>query len=235
MVTVKSIVEAYKLELKYLWWLPLACIILLGYLLLIIDLRDESSLALYAQINGIVYLLYTILFMGICFITRPSVAKKDCAYLRHQYKKIILYWLIWVFFFTISSIFRVFMPFFYVTMFSVGYIFTILFFADSSGGPKDFICSIWYALKMILFNAPLLLLIGAFFDFCGPFLFSFCMKHGVVFFASDEIMMAQYYIVVGIIRNLLGILLLPIGICTYANIYIKKLHDQFDLYVKQPQ
>jgi hypothetical protein len=231
MATLKSIQEAYKLVFKYFWWLVLVCFIISSYRILIVNSRDMSSLVLYAQIRGIVYLLYTLLFMGVCFVTRPSIEKKDCAYLVNQYKKIILYWVTWAIIFVVSSGTLLFMPSFYVTLCSVVYIFTILFFADSQGSFKDFLFSICNALKMIIFNIPLLFVIGSFF-YCSEWFFFQCIKRGIIFFVSEENVMTQTFIVVRIINNFLGVLLMPIGVCTYANIYIKKLHDQFDLYFK---
>ncbi len=233
LVTIKSILEAYKSVFKYFWWLLLICLMISGYRLLIVDSRDMASLVRYAQVRGVVYLLYTLFFLGICFITRPSIAKKDCAYFRNQYAKIILYWLLWAALMFVAATYR-FMPLFWVSAYSAWYIFTVLFFADSSGGPKNFFLSMWHAVKMILFNLPLLLVASAFF-YCSEILFFQIIKRGIVFFVSEENAMAQALIFVRIISNFLGVLLMPIGVCTYANIYIKKLHDQFDLYVKQPQ
>lgn len=234
MVTLKSIIEAYKLLLKYFWWLVLVCLMISGYRLLIVDSRDIYSLARYAQVRAIGYFLYTLLFLGICFITRPSIAKKDCVYFRAQYRKIIVYWLLWVILSVVAATMYRYMPSFWIGIPSVWYIFSVLFFADSSGGPKNFLLSIWYALKMIIFNLPLLFIVGAFF-YCTEFLFFQSIKRTILFFISEENGMAQALIYVRIIHNFLGVLLMPIGICTYANIYIKKLHDQFDLYVSSPQ
>jgi hypothetical protein len=63
----------------------------------------------------------------------------------------------------------------------------------------------------------------------------FIIKQGIISFVAEEAAMAQTFIIMHQVMSIVKILLLPIGICTYANIYIKKLHDQFDLYIKQPQ
>ncbi len=159
--------------------------------------------------------LFELLFLATCFSTRPSIALKNCDYFRTQFKKIILYWL--------------FVPIFSWSSASYyGYIFTVLFFADSEGGPKKFLLSIWNAIKMIVFNLPLVALMGVIVYVLG--------------WAGSQLV-AQVFVSYGIalypelllFLNLIGALLLPLGVCIYANIYIKKVHDQFDLYFKPAQ
>lgn len=69
---------------------------------------------------------------------------------------------------------------------------------------------------MIVFNFPLLIAVGLLF---------YIPMYFVMSIAPVELML----------QNVIGAFLLPITVCTYANIYIKKLHDQFDLYHKQPR
>jgi hypothetical protein len=222
LVTIKSIIEAYKLLFKYFWWIVPAFIAvallfsLIGPIALpnyygpIEAIIDRNRYWFYAHMQEISYVLYSLLFLAVCFITRPSIDKKDCKYLRTQYKRIILYSLI-LMALGISSL-------------SAWHVFVVLFFLDSRGGPKNFFLSMWYALKMIIFNYPLLAVIGI-------------LLH-LPFWLINVVYLYQYnylFVLPIVISNMLAILFLPIGICTYANIYIKKLHDQFDLYVKQPQ
>ena len=94
-------------------------------------------------------------------------------------------------------------------------IFSILFFLDSAQEPKNFLISLWYSIKMIIFNFPLLAVVGI------------CFNVPVLIYYSLPIWLAP------IAREIFAALLLPIGVCLYANIYIKKLHDQFDLYFKR--
>jgi len=223
MVTLKSIVEAYKLMFRFFWWVVPA-LILFSVLLSLVGpftfpnyygpleaLRDYNLYWFYFHMRELSYVLYGLLFLAVCFITRPSVMQKNWSYLRTQYRKIILYWLFIIAIFNVSAL-------------VVWYIFLVLFFLDSEGGPKNFLLSMWYALKMIIFNFPLILAIGIILRFPMWFL---------------NLLYYHYYgniiIIPTVIYNIIGVLLLPIGICTYANIYIKKLHDQFDLYFKPTQ
>jgi hypothetical protein len=229
LVTANSIIQAYYLFFKYFWWLLLVCFGLLVYSFFILNFQDNASLALYGQLQGVFYILYTFLFMGACFITRPSIAKKDCAYLRGLYKRFIIYWFLWIALFTVACITRHGIPLFYITMYSPAYIFTILFFADSAGGAPRFIFSLYNAIKMILYNMPLLLGTGAFF-YSATLLYSVILKYIFVWFFMEENVSIHLFVLLRLIGTGLSMLLLPIGVCTYANIYIKKLHDQFDLY-----
>jgi hypothetical protein len=223
MVTIKSIIEAYKLYFKYFWWLILAMPI---FLFIAPDVaaawrnNDGNSLARYATLLGIAASLYGLLFLAACFATRPSILQKDCAYFRTQFKKIILYWLAWGMFRVLLMKYAV---LFGKTAFYLGntslcapeLIFFVLFFADSDGGLKNIFASFWNTLKMVIYNLPLIFLIN--------FIFGLSLFLVSYFFNISPLM-----------QIIIGAFLMPIGVCTYANIYIKKLHDQFDLYFKQP-
>ncbi len=222
MVTLKSIIEAYKLYFKYFWW-SIVLVVVLFFIapdyVVAFRARDMSSIARYIELAGLAYILYTLSFLSVCFATRPSIEKKNCHYFRQQFKKVIFYWLIWIVVFMILGIKNVrmsVMSLLIVASWSWWYIFTVLFFADSAGGLKNLFLSMWHAAKMGLFNFPLL---------------------AIMFIALrlPAIMVSKYFFITPIVNHIIGTLLLPIGICTFANIYIKRLHDQFDLYVKQPQ
>jgi hypothetical protein len=220
MVTLKSIAEAYKLFIKYFWWLMVLLMVLFFIApdyMVALRARDIPSIAHYISLAGLAYILYTLLFLSVCFATRPSIEKKNCHYFRGQYKRFIFYWLLWVVLFMVSAIKNLpVTPLFLITSYSPWYIFMVLFFADSAGGLKNLFLSMWHAMKMILFNFPLLAIMG-------------------IAFYVPIFIVGKYFFVSPMVGYLVGTLLLPIGVCTYANIYIKKLHDQFDLYVKQPQ
>jgi len=55
-----------------------------------------------------------------------------------------------------------------------------------------------------------------------------CFSVPVVFFG-------KLFYISPLMKIVIESFLMPIGVCTYTNIYIKRLHDQFDLYFKQPQ
>lgn len=218
MVTIKSIIEAYKLLFKYFWLEVSAFIAITVFFAwiapslptLMSQFETVSYESIYWSYGVMSYLLYGFLFLGVCFITRPSIDKKDGGYIRAQYKKIILYFFI--------------IAFLGMSLLSAWSVFLVLFFLDSRGGPKNFLLSMWYALKMIIFNYPLLAVIGIILHL------PIWLIHVICVYKYNQMLVLSV-----VLYNFIGILFLPIGICTYANIYIKKLHDQFDLYIKQPQ
>jgi len=201
MVTIKAIIETYKI--MFVYWSWIMGLIITCYVLPIIAPRLFLSHDTGYYLLWVSDFLYEILFVAACLSTRPSIAKKNCSYFRAQLSKIGFYWLIFSLVLFSSSI-------------SCWSIFFALFFMDSVGGPKNFFLSMWYALKMTVFNYPLLLVLG------------------ILFYLPVWLLTNTFYIT-PLMQNILGALLLPIGVCTYANIYIKKLHDQFDLYFKPVQ
>jgi hypothetical protein len=224
MVTIKSILEAYKLYIKYFWWLLLVLPLFLFVapdFATVVKNNDSYNIAWYCTLLGMAMSLYGLLFLAACFATRPSILQKDCAYFRTQFKKIILYWLAWgalrILLMNFALSFgKMFFPVGSVSLGSPELIFFTLFFADSDGGLKNIVVSAWNTLKMVVYNLPLI------------FVFNLIFGISVLFF--------NYFIYISpLMKLIIGALLMPIGVCTYANIYIKKLHDQFDLYFKQPQ
>ncbi len=215
MVTIKSILEAYKLYFKYFWWAVLL-LVMCAIAPYFVQLQDYVFLNV--QYKNLLFFtsswLYELLFLAVCFATRPSILQKDCSYFRTQFKKIVLFW--------------IFMPLFsWSSATYYGYVFTVLFFADSDGGLKCFLRSLWNAVKMIVFNLPLILLLGGTIYFSG-----WIGGKGLEWFLiAQNIFLYPHFF---LFFNVIGALLLPIGVCTYTNIYIKRLHDQFDLYFKQP-
>jgi hypothetical protein len=215
MVTIKSIIEAYKSYIRYFWW-AIVSLIMCAIASQFLPLQDYAFLNV--QYKNLLFFtscwFYELLFLAVCFCTRPSILQKDSVYFFLQFKKIILFW--------------IFVPLFsWSSAAYYGYVFTVLFFADSDGGLKSFLRSLWNAVKMIVFNLPLIVLLGA-----GIYFFGWIGGKGLAQFliAQNIYLYPQFFL----FFNVIGALLLPIGVCTYTNIYIKRLHDQFDLYFKQP-
>lgn len=216
MVTLKSIIDAYKVYFKYFWWVILfivICAVAPFYI------QPQDYVFYNVQYKHLFFFtscwLYELLFLAACFSTRPSILQKDSSYFAFQFKKIILFW--------------IFMPLFsWSSATYYGYIFTVLFFADSHGGPKNFLLSLWKALKMIFFNLPLILIVGVAIYLCGLIGIQ-CVAQLLAIYSIPV------YPYLFLFVNVLGALLLPMSVCIFANIYIKRLHDQFDLYFKQSQ
>jgi len=216
MVTIKAIMQAYKILLYYFWWVMLLIALCAAAPYVI---QSQQYMFYNVQYKHVFFFtscwLFELLFLAACFSTRPSILQKDSRYFILQFKKIILFW--------------IFMPLFsWSSATYYGYIFAVLFFADSEGGPKNFLLSLWNALKMIFFNLPLMVVLGGIIYASGwigaRYLEQFLIAQGTPVYP-------QWYL----FCNLIGALLLPIGVCTYTNIYIKRLHDQFDFYFSKSQ
>ncbi len=243
MVTLKSIIETYKLMFSRFW--PLIVLLVVWFLIpylfpaIPVDIPEDTIFGIsHTKFNTFVrsvaflgsYMTHELWFLLVCFATRPSITRKDPHYFFNlQLKKIYLYWLFIPCISWSSGAYY-------------GYIFTVLFFADSDGGPKNFFRSIWNAIKMIIFNFPLVIPIGAVFYGVGligrQFIEPLFMPDSPVIQMVGHLYTLQGFVPYPqffIALNLISALLLPICVCTFANIYIKRLHDQFDLYVKQPQ
>ena len=216
MVTIKSIMQAYKIFLYYFWWaMLLIAMCAVGSFFF----SSHDYVFLNVQYKHVFFLtscwLFELLFLAACFSTRPSILQKDSHYFILQFKKIILFW--------------IFMPLFsWSSATYYGYIFTVLFFADSEGGPKNFLLSLWNALKMVVFNLPLIMVLGGIIYgsgwIGGQYLAQLLAERGIPVYPKFFLFF-----------NVIGALLLPIGVCIYTNIYIKRLHDQFDLYFSKSQ
>lgn len=238
MVTLKSILETYKLMFKYFWW------VLIIQLICYIYLSIQSFFM-------VAVVLQSLLFFMICAITRPSIVKKNCAYLRTQFFPYLCYAGLIAGLSVIIFLCKVSMPASFYVLFYTWIPFFILFFLDSDKSIKSYFLSMWYALKMIFFNLPLIVCAYAvLFLFNGAFtwiaewiaeLLSSLAYQGLMSLVSNftslkSIVLILFSVIGGLHYFILqGVLFLPISICLYANIYIKRLHDQFELYYKQPQ
>jgi hypothetical protein len=194
MVTIKSIIEAYKIMFRYWWWL-------IG--LMVIWYFISPKLCIVHGVDIASRWSYQLLFFATCLATRPSIMRKDWEYFRSQ-----------IIYFGYIAAYLLIAPVWLWPVLSPLSIFFILFFLDSAHGPRNFFLSMWYSLKMIIFNYPLLVVM-------------------IICFNVPVIIINKVFFPTSMTLNMLAALLLPIGVCTYANIYIKKLHDQFDLYFKQ--
>lgn len=237
LVTLKSIVETYKLLLKYWWWLFTLMFALAFGIVYIGSWTSLVSYTWHMQVFGFLLFFRVLLdwlsFFAICLATRPSTTQKNCAYFRSYmphciYIIVFLGLLLFLAFvgikqvllshisFSVSPI----MLYFVQSLGQSFMIFLTLFFFDSALSVKNMWYAFCNALKMIMYNAPLC---------CMAILLITCF-----FYACDQLIL--YLFSTGDIYNFFfrG-LLAPIIVCTFANIYIKKLHDHYELYFPQPK
>jgi len=223
LVTLKLLIEAVKVWLKYFWWIIVFAVAL-----------DITSFFLKGIVLGLSlafvrYFLLFAFFLSVWF----SVKRKTLSYF-WSYKCYLVLLMI-VVLLMVSE--------FILLMFLGGAIFLIfggpnayaafvvastterlllfgpliwifvLFFLDSKGRVRDFCFSFWRSCKMLVFNFPFYLIMFLLSEFIRD-LFHF----NVSFIRLTRL---DFYI---------NLLLLPIYICVFTNFYIKRMHDQSKFY-----
>lgn len=213
LVTLKSIVETYKILFTKFWPVSSALLLAMYCLLYVHDtIANRAVISLYTIFFG----FFSILFLFLIFLmVRPSISQKNWHY-------VLRYWQHFLFFFvTCVMITLIFMltkkvPFFNFLLL-VGYygcqaspLFVIVtgFLLDSDGSEKSMIYSCWRGLKFCLFNYP------------------FCLFGFLFFYYS-------FYVLSSFGVWYVSILLWPLPVCFFINFYVKRLHEQFDVYFEQ--
>ena len=203
LVTLKSIIDTYKVLFFYWWWL---LVIIIGCF--IEPYIWAMNSVTYAYLEIISFFAYQMLLFACLLATRPSLMPKDCAYFRSHT----------VYFAPIALILAFFPMLVWPNSLSLLYLLMVLFFLDSDKKilSKDWLLALWNSFIMFIYNYPLFFIVG-------------------IFFYAPVYCFYSYVYLTLLMANIIGALLIPIAVCAYTNIYIKKLHDQFDLYFKQPK
>ena len=220
LITIQSIIEAYKIIIHYWWWL----LVLTGGTLFWWN-NTKFFFFLFAT-------LYYLLIFAFSLATRPSVARKNIAYFRSYF---ILFFPTMAGFLSIKllgallieiigikmgqrqSIYLLIKSFSYATQ-----VFFIFFFLDSDHTGEQLLQSLLRSVKMTIYNYPVCLIFGviilglemAFSFFVGSFLFAW----------------GQVGLLLRIISLVNIFMFVPIQLSIFANVYIKKLHEQYDYY-----
>lgn len=221
LVTLKTIGQTYWLLLKYFWWVQLGVIGLYFWF-------PQSNLRELIQ-----YLVYCIWLAIVALCVRPSVAKKNYAY----FSKYLLYLpVIIVGFVAIHDLLELHIQGRYLIMFAcfVAQLLFIFFMFDMSFGVKNALKSLVFAIKMFWYNAPgLFLIIGANFVLV---ILQIRILQGVIQSAIWESLHGhhiQYFFKCMYFFNYF--IVIPIIVSIIGNFYIKRLHEQPQLYFKQPK
>ena len=266
LVTLKSIVECYKVLLRYWWWFMLlfgAVIIFKAWSWYVITnpvasvasthvIRKFLGVHLLAWLDIVIHILSQFFIFIVCIATRPSVAKKDFNYFVSYlpyfcYVFLLLlpmglpifyhHWLV----LKLSNLLVIFFEYWFVHLFwltatSPVYIFFLMFFLDSDKRPKQFVLSFYRSFKMIIYNYPLCWLFVMGF-YCIGYIVHYGIGLQMPSIALQQVQAESWSLSTKIIFEstiwFLKVFLSPIPICIFANIYIKKLHEQFDVYFTQ--
>lgn len=245
LVTLKTMVDTFKVWIKYFWWLlPVRLFpTILPYLLMPLNeaVRSQILQSIVAVMNLVPNIIYITLpsFSDVVIVTillaaRPSVALKNCAYFRSYFWRALLMAVVlrlpellgeiiltiyWGQLIASPFIFRLMAV---VLQLLKWYIINyVLFFLDSDGSVKGFLRSWIHAAKMILFNFP----------FYGVVLISYMIWNyantllGMYFYGLGDVGAIGM-----IMQALIFVAVTFFFYCLLINFYIKKLHDQFTLY-----
>lgn len=244
LVTLKTIVEAYGLLLKYFWWLPVLVVAVM-FVPIQQGIGVEEGTGLFYWLVGLFFFAWEIIT---CLVVRPSVAKKDYAYFTKYllhipsiimgFLLIYLVEFLWMLFFVVGcrlgldcSIDMIWVNW-HTTLLSILSnavalaliplkLFFLFFVIDMSLGFKNILKGLLFALKMFWYNAPALyLIIGVY----AVVLNVFVALLGLVLSGQA----------IALLFLFLPILTKPIGISIMNNFYIKRLHEQPQLFFKQP-
>ena len=219
LVTLKSIGQTYKVLFSKFWVLVIASLGMdLGaYYLLTQTGNPEFQVSSFLLIGlwVLIFIGATIalmaLGMALFLIARPSVAIKDWNYLSNYWRHFIYFFFAW---FIALICKHLFLPFF------IYWIFFVAFLLDSNGRLQLAGLSLWRALKMLWYNLPFVGITTILFSLLF-FPFALLLGYG------QSILPLWMFILRFCVVNLIQ---LPLLICFYINFYVKKKHEQFNLY-----
>ena len=241
LVTLKSIIETYKIMLGTFW--P----IIVGFFALAIisgawliqwipvfnaQAVPESwspsllllSLLLIVSGLGIAYIVFLIYL-----IVRPSVYLKDYGYIKRYTRYIFWFWAALIFCSIILNNAGIFQTILRALFGILSYYFAF-FYLDTQGGFWSIFSSLKRSIKMVLYTLPIVLSLA---------LFSFLYAYGVEFLlgsssADVSKMFLEKYYMMALYLVVSVLILTPIEACFMNNLYIKYLHENFELYF-EPQ
>jgi len=240
LITIKSVWETYKILFKYFWWLIILLVTVQFY---------KTALGMLILFGVPLLLVYLILL-----IARPSVGLKNWAYFGNYILYIIPFLIMVAILFSyyegvyfnrpsgltpfvslsqiITFVFPVqfqsilqrdyrlnFLTFFMFlqVLLSPFIILFNLFYLDSDKSFRSIIFSFIRSLKMVLYNYPAFLIMWTVFLSLWYLLMSILFKYFT-------------YNVVFTIQLITFVFLVPLLICIFTNLYIKQVHEYFDLY-----
>jgi hypothetical protein len=150
------------------------------------------------------------LFLLVVFmLSRPSVELKSGHYIIEQLSKFGLgSLLLYIFFYILVTLIKVLIVGLVVIPI---FVCILLFYLDTSGSLEDICLSLWRGIKMYLFNLPFFLLSA--------------MVVSVIWYQVSLHSIYWKYIF---------FLFVPFVVSYFKNMYVKRLHDQFNLYYAAP-
>lgn len=253
LVTLKAMVDTFKVWIKYFWWLPVLFIVktylqysmmqaaytgtLTGFLGTLWSLLASIPAPIYIILPSLMYVARASLLLA----ARPSTAIKNCAYFRSYFFRALLV----IALFQLMAIAGMVAGSYLIMRYpacasysllcgysigAIGFLFSYyvinyaLFYLDSDGSMGIFLRSSVYAAKMTLYNLPFYGILTILNTIVGMSITSVFL-YVAKFFGGQSVMLF-----IAPILMLIFALLELFSVCFLTNFYVKKLHDQFTLY-----
>lgn len=217
LVTLKSIIETYKVLFTKFW---VIIIFSLGmdigaYHILMrtqeLQILPSMQIALWFT----VFFGATLALMGLCMTiflsARASVGLKNWSYLLSYWRHFIYFLFAWFVAMICKS---------FLLILLIYWILFVAFMLDTNGYLKPVGVSFWRSLKMMAYNFPFIVITTALFS-----LLFFPIEK--LLFNHDASLSLWEFIVRFCVVNLIQ---LPVLVCFFINFYIKRKHEQFNLY-----
>ena len=231
LVTFKSIIECYKILFRHWWWV-ISIVIGVTIFDWYFDIYRIGDILAVIFAYAIPLIFTFFIYVTILSIRSLIVQKSTNSFMKDLKYFVLLLFIMLLFHFLIVfyafSASKYFMMHFIFRVILFGFtslenlfpffpilVLFMLFFLDSDRGLLQLIVSFYYSIKMILFKAPIFLFFGV---------LMFLMR--IINLPVENIMIDQK-LYSGYIRvwSLIELLIfVPIFICIYTNIYIKKEH-----------
>lgn len=212
LVTLKTIKRVYRIFLTQLW----PFILLYGIICGVSGYKLASLSLLWSSFS---YLNFLFLFFLLILIIRPSVLPKGYSYYRSYALQGALFILI------IFLIHQVWIPIFWWILNPV-FVFFMLFWFDT-GKILPPLKGITKSLFLLVCALPLCLLYQIIFSIISSFFYqSFLAFVGSPIFVNLHVLMMLY----GVIFNIGILLLIPIPLSFWVNIYVKMVYDEYQSY-----
>jgi len=227
LVTLKKIMSTFKSYLKYGW--PFILIVAFGTgmamlfnegkLIFAFKQEDISALVYVLAVIGMYVYLFAYAFCNflVAIFARPSVSQKNCAYMRTFISRYFIGYILLNFLFVIiSAQFAAttysgmpdnIVQHFLVLLWYITSLFGVLFYLDLGGQFGSIFKSIWFAIKMTIYNLPLVALAA------GVLLLGARIGY-------DQMQIFSY----------LHLIVYPFLFCFFTTLYTKRVHDQARLY-----
>jgi hypothetical protein len=180
------------------------------WLFLLLVLVDVGCYYPECLLPGSLWVLFNTLIRGIFvlvifMLSRPSVPLKNIDYIIEQFMRFGLGFLL------LYISFYMFFPWVHMLMTSLIlmpiFICALLFYLDSAGSLEDISMSLWRGVKMYLFNLPFFLIAAT-----------------IVYIVWHNLPVHSIY------WKYIFFLFVPFVVSYFKNMYVKRLHDQFNLY-----